>query len=191
MVKKNTLILVIVAVLLVGAYILLQNQGKLDFSAKPEEPTVTPLPAFLQLEGANLVSLQLSRPEKEDLVVSKASDGTWQINTPGGNITTGNMEQIVAEFNAIQTEQLLSLDLDLTSLGLDKPQYTFTLTFSDNTQKVVKIGSANPLNTGYYAQLDAGAPVLISQGSIDSIVSILVEAATPPTPTPAPTSNNG
>jgi len=81
---------------------------------------------------------------------------------------------------------VLSLDLDLASLGLDKPQYTFTLTLNDGTQKVIKIGSVNPLNTAYYAQVDADAPVLISQGSVDRIVSLLNEATTPPTPTPAP-----
>jgi len=56
---------------------------------------------------------------------------------------------------------------------------------------VVKIGNANPLNTDYYAQLDAGAPVLISQGSINNIISVFESAATPPTPTPAPTPTNG
>jgi hypothetical protein len=97
----------------------------------------------------------------------------------------------MTEFNAIQVKQQFNLDLDLTTLGLDNPQYIFTLTQGDGTQHIIKIGNANPLNTDYYAQLDAGAPVLVSQGSIDSIVSILEIAATPPTSTPAPTATDG
>jgi len=58
MVKRNTLVLLIVAVILVAAYVVLQNQGKLDFSSSPKEPTATPLPAFIQLE--TLTSLRSS-----------------------------------------------------------------------------------------------------------------------------------
>jgi hypothetical protein len=191
MVKKSTLILLIIAVGLVVAYVWLQNQGGLDFSSHSEEPTATPLPRFIQLESSNLVLLKLTRPEQEDLIISKSADGGWQINVPGASVTEGNIAQIVAEFNAIQVKQQLNLDLDLTTLGLDNPQYSFTLTQGDGTQHIIKIGSANPLNTDYYAQLDAGAPVLVSQGSIDNIVSIIESAATPPTPTPAPTETDG
>jgi len=191
MVKKSTLILLIIAVVLIVAYVWLQNQGGLDFSSHSNEPTATSLPRFIQLESSNLVSLKLTRPEQEDLIISKSADGVWQINVPGASVTEGNITQIVAEFNAIQVKQQLNLDLDLTTLGLDNPQYSFTLTQSDGTQHIIKIGNANPLNTDYYAQLDAGAPVLVSQGSIDNIVSILESAATPPTPTPAPTETDG
>ena len=191
MVKKSTLILLIIAVGLVVAYVWLQNQGSLDFSSHSDEPTATSLPHFIQLESSNLVLLKLTRPEKEDLIISKSADGGWQINVPDASVTEGNIAQIVAEFNAIQVKQQLNLDLDLTTLGLDNPQYSFTLTQGDSTQHIIKIGSANPLNTDYYAQLDAGAPVLVSQGSIDNIVSIIESAATPPTPTPAPTETDG
>ena len=191
MVKKSTLILLIIAVVLIVAYVWLQNQGGLDFSSHSNEPTATSLPRFIQLESSNLVSLKLTRPEQEDLIISKSADGVWQINVPGASVTEGNITQIVAEFNAIQVKQQLNLDLDLTTLGLDNPQYSFTLTQSDGTQHIIKIGSANPLNTDYYAQLDAGAPVLVSQGSIDNIVSTLESAATTPTLTPAPTVTDG
>jgi hypothetical protein len=191
MVKKSTLILLIIAVGLVVGYVWLQNQGSLDFSSHSDEPTATSLPHFIQLESSNLVLLKLTRPEQEDLIISKSADGGWQINVPGASVTEGNIAQIVAEFNAIQVKQQLNLDLDLTTLGLDNPQYSFTLTQGDGTQHIIKIGSANPLNTDYYAQLDASAPVLVSQGSIDNIVSILEIAATPPTPTPAPTETDG
>ena len=191
MVKKSTLILLIIAVGLVVGYVWLQNQGSLDFSSHSDEPTATSLPHFIQLESSNLVLLKLTRPEQEDLIISKSEDGGWQINVPGASVTEGNIAQIVAEFNAIQVKQQLNLDLDLTTLGLDNPQYSFTLTQGDGTQHIIKIGSTNPLNTDYYAQLDAGAPVLVSQGSIDNIVSIIESAATPPTPTPAPTKTDG
>ena len=191
MVKKSTLILLIIAVVLIVAYVWLQNQGGLDFSSHSNEPTATSLPRFIQLESSNLVSLKLTRPEQEDLIISKSADGVWQINVPGASVTEGNIAQIVAEFNAIQVKQQLNLDLDLKTLGLDNPQYSFTLTQSDGTQHIIKIGSANPLNTDYYAQLDAGAPVLVSQGSIDNIVSTLESAATTPTLTPAPTVTDG
>ena len=191
MVKKSTLILLIIAVGLVVGYVWLQNQGSLDFSSHSDEPTATSLPHFIQLESSNLVLLKLTRPEQEDLIISKSEDGGWQINVPGASVTEGNIAQIVAEFNAIQVKQQLNLDLDLTTLGLNNPQYIFTLTQGDGTQHIIKIGNANPLNTDYYAQLDAGAPVLVSQGSIDSIVSILEIAATPPTSTPAPTATDG
>jgi len=52
MVKKSTLILLIIAIILVGAYVWLQNQGSLDFNNHSDEPTATPLPRFIQLEAS-------------------------------------------------------------------------------------------------------------------------------------------
>ena len=126
MVKKSTLILLIIAIILVVAYVWLQNQGGLDFNSHSDEPTATPLPHFIQLEASNLVSLKLTRHEQEDLIISKTADGGWQINVPGASVTEGNIAQIITEFNAIQVKQQLNLDLDLTTLGLNNPQYIFT-----------------------------------------------------------------
>jgi hypothetical protein len=53
----------------------LHQVDRLDFGSHADEPTATPLPGFIQMETSNLVSLKLTKPEQEDLLISKTADG--------------------------------------------------------------------------------------------------------------------
>ncbi|MGV8050687.1 MAG: DUF4340 domain-containing protein [Anaerolineaceae bacterium] len=186
MIKKSTWIVLAIMVAMVGGYVLLQQNDQVDFLTA-EEPAPTEMPGFVSLDGTTVDSILFSRPEEEDVILTKQSDDTWNINVPGGSITAGNIEEILSEFNAIKTTVLLSVDVEGAATGLNDPQYTFTIGSGTGNKEVIKIGNANPLGSGYYAQVNLNQAVIISQGGIDNIVELLQTAMTPATPTPVPT----
>ncbi len=184
MVKKSTLIVLAVLVILAGVYLLLQKQDQLDFLTQEKEPLATPQPTFLNLDASQIVRINFSSLEGEEIILTKNSEDTWQVNTEGGEASAGNIQEIVSEFNTIKTTAVLSADIEGKAAGLDNPQYTFSIDLDSGEQKTIKIGKLNPIGTGYYAQVDVKPAVIISQGGIDNIVEILKGIAYPPTPTP-------
>lgn len=187
MIKKNTLILLIVMLIMVGAFFLLQRKDALGFLTKKDEATPIAMPQFVSLETSLIESIQFSTAGEENVIVSKQSNDGWEINVPGGVITEGNIEAIITEFNSIETTVILSVDLEGGATGLDNPQFIFTLVLSNGERKTIKIGNSNPMGSGYYAQEDLNQVVLIPKGGIDNICEIFQLAVTPSTPTPAPT----
>ncbi len=190
MIKKNTLIFLIIMLVMVAAFILLKDQDSLDFLTKPDEPTATSLPPFVALETDSMSIIRFTAKGEEEVVISRVGENEWDISTVGGSITIGNIEEMTAEFNAIKTTVLLNIDMDNKAFGLDDPQYEFVFEFNDGHQKSIRIGNANPTQTGYYAQVDVNQIVIISQGGIENIVQLIRSAQTPPTPTVAPTSTS-
>lgn len=187
MIKKNTLILLIVMLIMVGAFFLLQRKDALGFLTKKDEATPIAMPQFTSLETSLIESIQFSTAGEENVIVSKQSNDGWEINVPGGVITEGNIEAIITEFNSIETTVILSVDLEGGATGLDNPQFIFTLVLSNGERKTIKIGNSNPMGSGYYAQEDLNQVVLIPKGGIDNICEIFQLAVKPSTPTPAPT----
>ena len=192
MIKKSTLIVLVIMLAMLAGFILLQQKDQLDFLTKPGEPTQTPMPDFISLESTQLQTLRFSRQgEAEEVVISRQGEAEWQINVPGGAISAGEVEKIVSDFNAINTMVVLDVDLEGEASGLDNPQYVFKLELSGGESKTVKIGNTNPLGSGYYAQVDMDPLVIISTGSVNNIVKTIETAMTPPTPTPEPTEGEG
>ncbi|MEN6580058.1 MAG: hypothetical protein ABFD05_05425 [Anaerolineaceae bacterium] len=111
MIKKSTWIVLAIMVVMVGGYILLQQNDRIDFLTA-EEPAPTEMPDFVSLDGTTVDSILFSRPGAEDVILTKQSDDAWNINVPGGSITAGNIEEILSEFNAIKTTVLLSVDVE-------------------------------------------------------------------------------
>ena len=174
MIKKSTLIVLVIMLAMLAGFILLQQKDQLDFLTKPGEPTQTPMPDFISLESTQLQTLRFNRQgEAEEVVISRQGDTDWQINVPGGAISAGELEKIVSDFNAINTMVVLDIDLEGKASGLDNPQYVFKLELSDGESKTVKIGNTNPLGSGYYAQVDMNPVVIVSTGSVNNIVNTI------------------
>jgi hypothetical protein len=58
-------------------------------------------------------------------------------------------------------------------VGLTQPTYTMTVTFDSAKTHKVLIGSVNPIQTGYYVQVDGGPVEVADKSGIDSLVGML------------------
>lgn len=186
MIKKSTLILLLVFIVLVAVFFILYKQDTLDFMTKKDEPTETPNPGFVSFDSDLIKSINFIARGEEPIVISRLDGQQWQINVEGGIISAGAVEQLISEFNATEVTTVLSMDLEGSAYGLIDPAYTFTINSSNGKQISIKIGSSNPIQTGYYAQVDIDPIVIISQGSVENIITIIKAAQIPPTPTITP-----
>lgn len=171
--------------LMVAAFVVLQKTDSLDFLTKPGEPTSTPLPAFISLDLADIEHIQFVEKNQDPVIISRLDEENWQINSPSVQITAGDVTRLLTEFNAIKANATLRKDLDGQAYGLTDPTYRFTFNMRNGSQKMVNIGNINPTQTGYYAQVEMDPIIVISKGSIDTIIELINTAKNPPTPTPS------
>ena len=87
--------------------------------------------------------------------VARNSAGTWVLKAP--TAAAANQDQAEAAATQLKSLNLLgNVQIGLDVVGLDKPTYIMTITFDSAKTHKVLIGSVNPIQTGYYVQVDGG-----------------------------------
>ncbi len=169
MIRRNTWILLIILVLLIGGAFYFNNQKKSSASA------TTPTPAqnflFTSRDG-NPTDIKIVDTAGHSVELARNSTGTWVLKAPTAD--AANQSQAEAAATQLTSLNLLgNVQIGLDVVGLDKPTYIMTVTFdSDKTHKVL-IGSVNPIQTGYYVQVDGGQVQVADKSGINSLVNML------------------
>lgn len=170
-------------VLMIVGFLLLQQKGWVDF-ATMKEPTTTPYPFLFDLETKSVESITYTMAGADDVVIQRAKDNEWNINFEGGSVSAGDVEQFLTSLNAIRPIMVFEEVPDVTATGLNNPLQIISITMTEGKKHIISIGNLNPIQTGYYIQIDFRKVVLINKGSMESLIAILINAQYPPTPTP-------
>lgn len=190
MIRRSTVVYIVILAALVGAYYYFKNreQPAADLSVTPQ-PTEVITYLFTAEDGVP-TSIQIVAKSGESVEVARDADNVWVLHMP----IEAKADQGAAEAAASQVSTLRILDtvqnVDLDVVGLKVPEYLMSIKFSGGKQRTVKIGVATPSESGYYVQDAAGGDVLIvSKDALDALLGMLT---TPPyletpTPSPAPT----
>ncbi len=189
MIRKSTWIILIVLVVLLGAtwYLEWSPAGK---ERARGTPTATPYPTLFEWNNVDVAAVTLNTLSGESIGFRRNLDQSWGfVGITNLSINQGTAEQIVISLQSIKVQENLGAEFNLGIVGLENPNYIFTITFNDNRVTEIRIGNATTTGTGYYIQVNDEPPVVVSKGSIDSITSIFTrDTLTLPTPTPFPTS---
>ena len=185
MIRRNTWILIVLFAAVVGFAFYLQNQKAKQAAAAT--PTSTSALVFNSTDGAP-TDIKIDSSTGVSVEVARDSNGSWVVKTP---IAMG-ADQAGAEAAATQVGALRVLsDVQLGPdiVGLDKPSYTITVVFSGGKTHKLTVGSVNPIQTGYYSQLDGGKTQIVDKPGLDALLGMVTN---PPyaqtlTPTVTPT----
>jgi hypothetical protein len=190
MVRRPTWIVLGLFVLLVGfAWLFQRYQTNKDNNAATATPTIAPVKLYdLAYSQVNEINIAASRGEKIDLYRDPAS-ANWAItNIPVDQADSSQIESIGKQLLSLQVQETMTQSLPLASIGLVTPAYTITLTTADGTQLVTYIGSQNAVGDSYYARVDSGQVVLVSNTVMDDVLNLLKNPPLLPTVTPQVTS---
>ena len=173
MIKKNTLILLIIFIVLVTGYIVLDRQGWIDvFTSK--EATTVPEANWISIGSDTITSITFQDEDNDVTIIVNENNGNWVTEETGIKIEAGAIERLFSELNAIIPLAIFDQSPDPEATGLLVPETTINLNSVDSRTQI-KFGLLNPLQTGYYAQIDSGEVVLINKGSYQNFLSVLEE----------------
>lgn len=169
--------------IMIGGYILLEQKGWVNFATKKDQ-TGTPLPRLIDLETNTVDLITCNLAESDEVRIQRSEDDNWRINIEGGVVTAGVVEQIISTLNSLKPIAVLEIAPEGSATGLANPTHVLSIKLNDGTEQVIKIGNFNPMQTGYYVQIDFGKVVLINKGSIENLLAIIQNAQNPLSPTP-------
>lgn len=148
------------------------------------EATSTPSSTSLfpaELGTVNDIKIESSTGESVEVI--RDARGQWVLKAPAE--TAADQAQAEAAATQVTALRVVSdVTLDLNIVGLDKPSYTVTITFSGGKISKLLIGSVTPIQTGYYVQLDGGKVQIVDKQGIDALLGMLTNPPYAVTPTP-------
>ncbi len=181
MIRRNTWLLLFVLAVLIGfSYYL---AGRKSREAAQATPTVGSLNLFSAADGAP-TDIKVENASGDSVEVGLDQSGAWVVKAP----TAGPADQASAEAAATQVgalRVLATVELGPDVIGLDKPAYTITITFGSGKSHKVLVGSVNPIQSGYYVQMDAGPNQVVDKFGLDALLNMVTNPPYPATATPA------
>lgn len=187
MIRKPTLILLIVFAILLGGVFYLEK-NPLPGSQAKATPSATAMPNLLPgWTTSDINTIELKPAQGSPLTLSKDDKGAWTL-TEGStkiseNVEAGKVEQIRSQILDASTLAVLPADYALDPIGLKTPENILTVRGAGK-QTELRIGKQTPTENGYYIQVDGKAPVVADKYAVDGFMEQLKGLL--PTPTPPP-----
>jgi len=185
MVKRPTIILLLVLALAVAAYFLIANRSR---SSTTSTPTALGNTFLITKADGTLQSLRIEDDKGNVVQLQRDPSNVWVIAEPTpGEADQGPAGAAETQVGALRIVTALETTPDLGTIKLDKPAYTIELKFTSGIQHKLEVGDATPTGSGYYIKYDDGKIYVISQSGIDALLNLLTSPPYPPTPTPTET----
>lgn len=116
---------------------------------------------IVHLEKDNLARVELKTPDRT-IDLQKPGDA-WVLTSPmktaADQFAVGSL--IHSALDAKPEKVVLDKDVKWDEYGLDKPDFTVTLTTKDNKKTEILFGAANPAKSSYYARVDDQPKLLL------------------------------
>lgn len=186
MVRKSTLILLIVFAVLVGLAYYLQQNPLPEASSTPAAPSATAEgPVLPGWQSSDIAAVELASMDGTVELVQTADSSVWTMGPDGPEIELSLVEQVRSQLVAATVQASLPEGYARQALGLEPPVSTLTLRGAGDRQARIYIGAKTPTGNGYYVQVDEQEPVVVSSMAIDTVLDLLRTAETSVV-TPAP-----
>ena len=188
MIRRSTLILLVLFVALAAAAILWQRS---EDKKSPAEGTATPGSQLLFNFKGNISGLRLERTNGGVLDLGRDAQGAWTLVYP--EVEAPEVTDVAAVEGAVS--QLLSAPVvstleegpSMEDAGLATPAYRLLINLDDGSQEVMNIGNVTPTGNGYYVLVSGQGMSIASKYSLETLLKLVDNPPVklPDTPTPS------
>lgn len=174
MIRRSTVVYIVLLLALAGAYLYLNNRNKTADLEVTAVPTSEATQAYLfTAEDGNPSSIRIDSQDGRVVELAREADNAWGLKQP----LEVPAEQGAAEAAASQLSAMSILDtipeIDPKVVGLDTPQYVLTVKFASGVERKVDIGVVTPTESGYYVRNTDNKVIIVSKSAVDSLLGLL------------------
>ncbi len=175
MIRRSTLILVVVFLLALAGFLLLNRQK--EQAAALVTPTAASQPLFA-IEASQLTGIQVADAAGREVRLERIS-GAWVLIDPAATATdTASVESLAGQIASLTARSFIENPPPASATGLEPPAYTIRLQLEDGSRLTAEVGSETPTKSGYYVRLDDGQTAgsrlaVVSTFSVDGITGVL------------------
>ena len=187
MIRRSTVVYIVLLLALAGAYYYLNNRSKTADIEVTAEPSAAVTQAYLfTADEGTPTNIRIESKTGEAVEVARGADNAWALIQP----KEAKADQAAVEAAATQITTISILDavpdLDPKIVGLEPPENILTVDFTNGGKRTVDIGVVTPTESGYYARNADGKIVIVSKSAIDSLLGMLTAPPYLETLTPSP-----
>jgi hypothetical protein len=187
MIRRSTVVYIVLFLALAGAYYYLNNREKPADIEVTTEPSSEIAPAYLfTAEDGTPSSIRIESNAGDTVEVVRGADNAWTLTQP----IEAKADQGAAEAAASQITTMSILDtvpeIDPKIVGLETPEYVLTVKFINGVERTVDIGVITPTESGYYVRDADGKVIIVSRSAIDALLGLLNNPPYLETLTPGP-----
>jgi hypothetical protein len=181
MIRRTTWVLLAIFVVLLGVLLYLQR-NPLNLN---EDETPTPTVALLSIDQNQINKLQVRSHEGNQVAFIKTADGAWELVDPPGKLGSDSVVQsMLNRLGSLSALSTLSGQVQDETLGLNPPRYMLIASTSAGQEQVLNIGVQTPTGSGYYLRVNDGPVYVVSQSSVDTLLTPLTDPSSIATTTP-------
>jgi hypothetical protein len=187
MIRRSTVVYIVLLLALAGAYYYLNNRNKTADIEVTAEPSSEVIQTYLfTAEEGTPTSIRIESKTGDTVEVARGADSAWTIIQP----IEAKADQAAVEAAATQIMSMSILDtdpdVDPKIVGLETPEGVLTVNFTKGGKRTVDIGVITPTESGYYVRNTDGKIVIVSKSAIDSLLGMLIAPPDLETLTPSP-----
>ncbi len=185
---RNTAILLVILVVLLGYTYYIQTRTPGGPAAANVTPAPTPITMYDFLTN-NVTRFEVTDLVKNQTVAVTRQGDAWHMEQPKDSPTDAlKIESAVGNLAHLDASRILTQTTDLAAYGLITGTLEARVTLNDNTQHVLKFGNDAPSTTQTYVLKDNDkSNVYLVENSITQVLRDFVsEPPYPPTPTLTP-----
>jgi len=185
MIRRSTLVYLVLLLALAGVYYYMNNREQPAEVEATLEPTVEVSYLFSAEEGTPS-SIRLGSKSGETVEFERGANNAWALAQPvEAEVDQGAAEAAASQITTIQILDNVP-DIDPKIVGLEIPEYVLTIKFTSGAERTVDVGVLTPTGSGYYVRDAADKIVIVSGNAIDSLLSLLENPPYLETRTPSP-----
>ncbi len=184
---RNTVILLVIVAALGGYAWYISNNEVQPLTGPTRTPVPTPVVMF-EIPTDSVTKFQVTDNKKNQTVSVSRQGQDWHMDQPKDSATDSiKILGAIADVANLSATRALTNTADLSQYGLTNPSIVATLTLSDTTQYVLKIGDATPDQADYYAlKGDDKQVYLVAASTEQGLADFISNPPFPPTITPTP-----
>ena len=169
MIRRSTWIILVILLALVGFSYYIRDQKSRQ--ASDATPTAGPAALFATAEGTP-TDIKIEDSAGAAVQISRDQSGKWVLRSPTeADADQASAEAAATQLGALRVVSTVGLGLDV--VGLDKPDYTITVSYGSGKTHKLLVGSVTPIQNGYYVQLDGGQSQVVEKGGLDALLGLL------------------
>ncbi len=183
MLRKSTIIVLIIFIIALGLVIYNEKSPNSFFSGTP---TTTSSPGLITDWSSDDVTKIQITGEDLDITIIKNDDGKWFFENSDFNVDQYKVFELLTTLDVLDLKTTLEEDTSIDTLGLDEPDYTISIVTNIGAIIKVSIGDITPTSSGYYVMVNDGTPSVVSKTSLDVLLDAFNENSlilVTPTPT--------
>ncbi len=189
MIRRPTLILLVVFLLVLGGAWYLQREGA---GEQAEEAIPTSAVQFLlALDREDIRTLRIASAIGQSVEYQKDSAGTWLLESSDqAPLDQSTVLSLMDQAVSLRVLSTLTETLSLGQYGLTPPAYSVEVVLADNSLHSIEIGNLTPTGSGYYTVLDGGDLQIVNKANMDRILELLSNPPIAASPTLEPASGS-